>query len=55
MEILWPSRNKKRYESVELTAIGIMQNESNSNEAIHWKLLATLGVNSLSDVLKYIK
>jgi Transposase DNA-binding/Transposase Tn5 dimerisation domain len=55
VEILRPSTSKAKYESVELTAIEIKQTDSNSNDAIHWKLLTTLEVKDLNDVLKYIK
>lgn len=55
VEILRPSRSKAKYESVELIAIDVKQTDSNSNDAIHWKLLTTLEVKDLHDVLKYIK
>ena len=57
VEILRPSRSNDKYESVELTAIEVRQKGTVSNEedAICWRLLTTLEVSSLSDVLKYIK
>lgn len=55
VEILRPSRSKASYESVELTAIEIKQTDNDSTDTIHWKLLTTLEVKDLNDVLKYIK
>jgi hypothetical protein len=54
VEILRPSNSKSRYESVELTAIEIRQTDS-TGDVIHWKLLTTLEVKELADVLKYIQ
>jgi hypothetical protein len=55
VEILRPSKSKASYESVELTAIEIKQTDNGSADTIHWKLLTTLEVKDLNDVLKYIK
>lgn len=55
VEILRPSKSKTAYESVELTAIEIKQTDNDSTDAIHWKLLTTLEVKDLTDVLKYIR
>lgn len=55
VEILRPSKSKTAYESVELTAIEIKQTDNDSTDGIHWKLLTTLEVKDLNDVLKYIK
>ncbi len=55
VEILRPSKSKVTYECVELTAIEVKQVESNAPHGIHWKLLTTLDVKDLADVLKYIK
>lgn len=57
VEILRPSNNKKSYESVILTAIEIRENNKSKNEEdiIHWKLLTTLEINNVSDVLKCVK
>lgn len=55
VEILRPSKSKAAYESVQLTAIEIKQTGGNGSDGIYWKLLTTLEVNDLSDVLKYIK
>lgn len=54
VEILRPHNNKNSYESVTLTAIEIK--EANTDlDAIHWKLLTTLEVNSLTEVLQCVK
>ena len=57
VEILRPSTSNDKYQSVELTAIEVRQvGEVKSEEdRICWRLLTTLEVTSLSDVLKYIK
>lgn len=56
VEILRPVRSGAAYESVELTAIEVKQIDSDdNNEGIHWKLLTTLEVRAIEDVLKYIK
>jgi hypothetical protein len=57
VEILRPSTSKNQYESVELIAIevketGVVKDEE---ERICWKLLTTLEVKDVSDVLKYIR
>ena len=56
VEILRPSRSNDKYESVELTAIEVTQTGqvSNEEERICWRLLTTLEVSSLTDVVKYI-
>jgi hypothetical protein len=57
VEILRPSTSKDKYESVELAAIQVTQTGSVKNEEdrIQWRLLTTLEVKSLVDVLQYIK
>jgi transposase-like protein/transposase Tn5 family protein len=57
VEILRPSRSNDKYESVELTAIEVRQKGvvSNEEDRICWRLLTTLEVTSLSDVVKYIR
>jgi len=58
VEILRPRNNKNSYESVTLTAIEIKEiNSSNKNEedCIHWKLLTTLEISSVSDALQCVK
>lgn len=58
VEILRPANNKESYESVELTAIEIKEvsNGSKSEEdIIHWKLLTTLEVASITDALQCVK
>ena len=57
VEILRPANNKRSYESVMLTAIEIKETNGNKNEEdiIHWKLLTTLEVNSISDALRCVK
>jgi hypothetical protein len=58
VEILRPANNKHSYESVILTAIEIKEtNSSNKNEEdiIHWKLLTTLEVRSVSDALQCVR
>jgi hypothetical protein len=58
VEILRPSNNKNSYESVTLTAIEIKEKNSkgrNKEDLIHWKLLTTLEVKSIQDVLQCVK
>jgi hypothetical protein len=54
VEILRPQNNKNSYESVTLTAIEIKEN-SREQDIIHWKLLTTLEVNSITHVLQCVK
>ena len=56
VEILKPSTSKaSSYDSVKLTAIEVKQLDGGKADAIHWKLLTTLQVKDVSDVLKYIR
>ena len=58
VEILRPSNNKQSYESVILTAIEIKETRSinkNEEDIIHWKLLTTLEVGSVTDALQCVK
>lgn len=57
VEILRPTKSKDKYASVELTAIEVTQKGivKNEDDRICWKLLTTLEVASLADVMKYIK
>ena len=58
VEILRPSNNKNSYESVTLTAIEIKEKNSgikNEEDIIHWKLLTTLEITSVSDALKCVR
>jgi len=58
VEILRPSNNKDSYESVTLTAIEIKEKNSGSKteeDIIHWKLLTTLEITSVSDALKCVQ
>jgi len=58
VEILRPTRSKNSYESVTLTAIEIKEkNDENKNaeDTIHWKLLTTLEIKSVSDALQCTK
>ena len=57
VEILRPSTSKDQYESVELTAIEVKQLGDVGNEAdrVCWKLLTTLKIESVADVLQCIK
>ena len=54
VEILRPQNNKDSYESVALTAIEIKEG-GREQDIIHWKLLTTLEVNSVTDVLRCVK
>jgi hypothetical protein len=58
VEILRPANNKYSYESVTLTAIEIKETDSrnkNEEDIIHWKLLTTLEITSVSDALQCVK
>jgi hypothetical protein len=58
VEILRPSTSKNSYESVTLTAIEIKEISSEGRkgeELVHWKLLTTLEVKSIQEVLQCIK
>lgn len=57
VEILRPLTSKAAYQSVALTAIEVKQatGERNGEEPIHWKLLTTLNVKDLKDVLTYVR
>ena len=58
VEILRPSNNKDSYESVTLTAIEIKEKNNKGKkeeDCIHWKLLTTLQITSVSDALQCVK
>jgi len=58
VEILRPRNNKDSYESVTLTAIEIKEKNSekrNDGDIIHWKLLTTLEIKSVSDALQCVE
>lgn len=58
VEILRPVTNKSSYESVVLTAIEIKEpgaKNKNEEDIIHWKLLTTLEINSVTDALQCVK
>jgi hypothetical protein len=58
VEILRPVHNKDSYERVTLTAIEIKEkNREHKNEdnSIHWKLLTTLAIKSIGDVLQCVQ
>jgi hypothetical protein len=58
VEMLRPSSSKNSCESVTLTAIEIKEmnsQKSKKEELVHWKLLTTLEVKSIQDVLQYVK
>ncbi len=58
VEILRPANNKDSYESVTLTAIEIKEINSSNKEdedVIHWRLLTSLEVTSVSDALQCVK
>lgn len=59
VEILRPSNNKDSYESVTLNAIEIKEitkgEKAEDEEVIHWKLLTTLEIKGVSDVVQCIK
>ena len=58
VKILRPFNSKNQYESVTLTAIEIKEQpdkERRGEEIIHWKLLTTLDIQSVSAALKCVK
>jgi hypothetical protein len=56
VEILRPLRSGAAYESVVLNAITVREKEpAKGREPLCWQLLTTLEVNSLSDVLTYVR
>jgi hypothetical protein len=56
VEILRPLSSGAAYESVVLSAITVSEKEpAKGREPLHWKLLTTLEVSSLSDVLRYVR
>jgi len=58
VKILRPINSENQYESVTLNAIEIketLSKEMSQEDVIHWKLLTTLEVQSVNDVLQYIK
>jgi hypothetical protein len=64
VEILRPARSKNQYESAELTAIEIRelkkkgdkpQKAGEEENLLCWRLLTSLPVGALTDVLKYIR
>ena len=58
VKILRPVNSETQYESVTLNAIEIKEELPDGMEKenpIHWKLLTTLEVQSVSDVLQYVK
>lgn len=58
VEILRPANNKDSYESVTLTAIEIKETNSQNKkeeDIIHWKLLTTLEIRSVSDALQCVR
>ena len=58
VEILRPSNNKDSFESVTLTAIEIKERQhegKNEEDIIHWKLLTTLEISSVTNALQCVK
>jgi hypothetical protein len=58
VEILRPCASKNQYESVELTAIELKQVsalQSWQQQAVHWKLLTSIEVKEITDVLLCVK
>ena len=58
VKVFRPINSKNQYESVELNAIEIREKPikgMKSEDIIHWKLLTTLEVQSVNDVLQYVK
>ena len=57
VEILRPSTSKNQYESVKLMAIEIKEQGviANEEDRVLWRLLTTLKIESVADVLKCIK
>lgn len=58
VEILRPLTSKNKFESVELTAIEIKQKGAKHDwqeEPLHWKLLTTLTVSTVTEALQCVK
>lgn len=58
VEILRPHRSNNQYESVELSAIEIKQKGDKKDwqeEALHWKLLTSLEVNTVTSALQCVE
>ena len=58
VEILRPSKSKDSYESVVLTAMEIKEKNSEhrkEEDIIHWRLLTTLEISSVREVLQCVK
>jgi len=58
VKILRPASSKDQYESVDLTAIEIIEvpkKGRKKEDIIHWKLLTTLDIKSVSEALKCVK
>jgi hypothetical protein len=58
VEILRPLRSSNQYESVELTAIEIRQigeKKDWQEEPLHWKLLTSLAVNTVTEALQCVQ
>jgi hypothetical protein len=58
VKILRPARSQDKYESVLLTAIEVREksvNTKNREDVLHWKLLTTLDIGSVSEALKCVK
>jgi len=58
VEILRPVHNSSQYESAELTAIEIKQKAAKydwQKEPVHWKLLTTLDVPTVTEALQCVK
>ena len=58
VEILRPVASKNKYECVELTAIEVKQKGEKKDwqkELLHWKLLTTLPITTVTDALQCVK
>lgn len=57
VEILRPATSKNKYESIKLTAIEIREqgDVANEEDRVLWRLLTTIKVESVTDVLKCIR
>ena len=58
VEILRPATSDNRYESVSMTAIELKQvsvKQDWQEEILHWKLLTTLSVNTVTEALQCVK
>lgn len=58
VKILRPSNSENQYESVTLNAIEIketLNKEMKKEDIVHWKLLTTLEVSSVSQAMQYVK